>query len=230
LHIDSIERTYKELVDIRNKKLKLLKEIEEEKKIRINATDWNNKDNAKFTEDYNENEHIDKLRRAITELTLCNRAEERIETVLKKDISTASIFSKFVSEETDENKKILDKINEVKNSSIFHLDEILDNFFNYETLTKLYKFESMMGISQLAFSMVLQSSLILWCAITLIINIYGEYLLERFKLENRYPKIAWIIKWRQKISKYYILSNFLLIILICLTNIIFGISILSITL
>jgi hypothetical protein len=83
------------------------------------------------------------------------------------------------------------------------------------------------GISKLACSMILSSSIILWCIFGIILNFYGNYLLDRFNLEERYPKIALFINYRRKVSKYYIMSNFLLIISMCLINVIFGISILS---
>jgi hypothetical protein len=74
----------------------------------------------------------------------------------EEDMATAVKFINFVSEEKDE-QKLLETINtDVKNSSIFNLDEF------FKTLEKVYnKFDTMDGISQLAFSLVIQSSLIL---------------------------------------------------------------------
>jgi len=59
------------------------------------------------------------------------------------------------------------------------------------------------------------------------VNLYGSYILDRFNLENRFPKIAIIIKYRQKASKYYVVFNILYITSICLINIIFGLTALS---
>jgi hypothetical protein len=59
------------------------------------------------------------------------------------------------------------------------------------------------------------------------LNLYGNYLLERFNLEERYPKIATFINYRRKLSKYYIISNFLVVMSVCLINVILGLSILS---
>lgn len=104
----------------------------------------------------------------------------------------------------------------VKKSSMFNLDELLNSF------------ESLSGISKLVCTMIFSSSIILWCLFGIILNLYGNYLLDRFKLEEKYPKIALFINYRRKLSKYYIISNFLLIISMCLINVILGISILSI--
>ena len=139
-------------------------------------------------------------------LPILSHFQERV-VLLENDLATAVNLVNLVSEKDE--PILLEAIN-VKNSSIFHLDEF------YKTLAKLYnKFDTMDGICQLAFSMVIQSTVILSCVYTLIVNLYGGYLLDRFQLESRYPKIAWIIKYRKKISKYYIISNLFLITLVC---------------
>ena len=135
---------------------------------------------------------------------------------LEKNIAKGVNFANEISKENDENK-ILEKINEnVKKSTMFNLDELLTNF------------ESLSGIYKLAYTMIFSSSIILWCVFGIILNIYGNYILDRFKLEDKYPKIALFINYRRKLSKYYIMSNFLLIISMCLINVILGISIFSI--
>jgi hypothetical protein len=120
-----------------------------------------------------------------------------------------------LSKDKDESK-ILDEINEnVIKSSIFDLDELLTWF------------ETLNGISKLACTMIFTSSFILWSLFGIMLNLYGNYLLDRFNLEERYPKIAIFIKYRRKLSKYYIMSNFLLILGMCLMNMILGLMILS---
>ena len=116
-----------------------------------------------------------------------------------------------------EDEKIKELINDsIKKSSLFdYLDELFSNF------------DSLNGVSKLAFTMVFSSSIILWSLFGLFLNLYGNYLLERFKLEDRYPKIAIFIKYRKTLSKYYIISNFFAITSLCLINIILGLSILS---
>jgi hypothetical protein len=138
-----------------------------------------NKDNAKFKEG-NEVDFRDKIRAKETQIFTLNRQEERASTDLKNSMEAGVKFAKFVEEETDETK-LLETINNVKNSSIINSDE-------FKTLYN--KFDTMDGISQLAFAMIIQSSVILSCVFTLIFNIYGGYILDRFQLETRYPKIA----------------------------------------
>lgn len=142
--------------------------------------------------------------------------EARAEVELKQDIEKGVRFSMEITKEENESK-IIEKINEdiVKKASIFGLDELF------------YSFESLSGISKLLFTVILSSSIILGCIFGIILNIYGNYLLERFNLEEKFPKIALIINYRRKLSKYYLISNFLIIIIMCLINLILSISILS---
>jgi hypothetical protein len=104
---------------------------------------------------------------------------------------------------------------EIKKSMIINLDELLDKFENFD------------GITKLAFTMVLNSSVMLSIIFTLISNIYGNYLIEKFNLEKKYPKIAFLINYRKKVSKYVIYTNFILMIFLCLINLSLGLSILS---
>jgi len=115
--------------------------------------------------------------------------------------------------------KIIENFNEenfnIKKLSIFGLDELLNSF------------ESLSGISKLLFIVTLSNTIILGCIFSIIFNLYGNYLLDRFQLEAKYPKIALFINYRRKVSKYYLISKILIIILICLINLILSISILS---
>jgi hypothetical protein len=78
------------------------------------------------------------------------------------------------------------------------------------------------------FTLILTNYLILWCIFSILLNWYGDYLLERFKLEDKYPRIALFIKYRRRLSRYYIVSNFIIIILTNLMTIIYAIAVLLI--
>jgi hypothetical protein len=95
---------------------------------------------------------------------------------------------------------------DVKKSSIFDFEELWNRFETFDGLTKV------------VCVMMFSSYCILSCIFGITINLYGNYLLDRFKLEEKYPQIAIFIKYRRKVSKYYILSNIISIILICLAN------------
>lgn len=105
-----------------------------------------------------------------------------------KNCST-KYYNKFSVEITKEENesKIIEKINEmdVKKASIFGLDELLN------------RFESLSGISKLVFTVTLSNTIILGCIFGIILNIYGNFLLERFQLEEKDPKLALFINYRR---------------------------------
>lgn len=202
LHWNTLERGISDLEKIRFEKSNLMKEIE--------ATKEN--ENLLSIAAIDINEEI--LRKLETTTNNLERSEEGVLSELKKSIEAGTKFTNSISKENND-IEILKMINDVKKSSVFDLDEILT------------RFESLDGISKLAFVITFSSSIILWCLLGIMLNIYGGYLLNRFNLEERYPKLATIIKYRQKLSRYYILSNFLIIISVCLVNITLGLSIFS---
>lgn len=70
---------------------------------------------------------------------------------------------------------------------------------------------------------------ILLCLFSLIGVFYGEQLINYFNLEQRYPKLAGIIKLRRKFQQYYFLWNSLIIIVLLLVVISLNVYILIFT-
>jgi len=92
----------------------------------------------------------------------------------------------------DKFKSILD----VDKSSVF-------GFYNIEEFLKTLTPEEM-----LAFSGLLLNQLILGHVISIILILYGDYLIKRFNLENRLPKLAKFIQLRRKLQSYYLKLSF----------------------
>lgn len=207
LNMFSIQESFTRIGTIRKEKSDLFKAIEDL------HVDWNQ------TNDSSVLEKLEKKRKYESRIQSLNLEEDRAHSVLSKDITNGSKFLAEISKETDESKalKLINGDDDVKKSSIFDLD--LEKLWN--------KFESLSGITKLALSMIISFSLVLWCVFGLILNLYSNYLLDRFNLDQTYPKIAYFIRLRRKLGKYYLISNIIIIILTSLTNIYFGIAILS---
>jgi hypothetical protein len=143
---------------------------------------------------------------------------------IMKDVQSGVKFSNAVCNADNEDKIIAlltegvtEGDDDIKKSIIFS--------FNVEKLWNI--FETLDAVSKLVCVMMFSSYFISSCVLGLVINIYGNYLLDRFQLEEKYPKVAIFIKYRKTVSKYYILLNLLTILMICSVNFILGISILS---
>lgn len=215
LHLNSIQRTVEKVTKNKEEQTELHKAIKEQK------VQWENDKDSKLLQGIEVLEV--KLEALIVE---GNRAESE----LIQDVARGVKYSEEISKETDE-AKILAILNEdIKKSSILDLEELWTKWKNLDLEELWITFASFNGITKLACSMIFSSYFILWCTLSVVINLYGEYLLNRFKLEEKHPRLALFILYRKKVSKYYILSNIIYIILTCLMNIIFGLSILTIVL
>jgi len=74
--------------------------------------------------------------------------------------------------------------------------------------------------------LILGKSIILSALVSIIFIFYGNILIEKYDLINRYPKLATIIQLRQKFQKYYFKYYCFLILFVITTEVAFGIAIL----
>jgi len=110
------------------------------------------------------------------------------------------------------------QVGDIKESSIGPL--------NFEISTVLGWFEGLNGIKKIAVSLILSKSVVLSALISIIFIFYGNILIEKYDLENKYPKLAKFIQLRQKFQKYYFKYYCFLIFTVIITEIAFGIAIL----
>ena len=78
-------------------------------------------------------------------------------------------------------------------NSIF--EDLLNIYENYDAFGKFC-------IGILIFNYLIASSLI-----SIVFIFFGEFLIKRFDLENKYPKLAKIIALRRKFQRYYLILN-----------------------
>lgn len=120
--------------------------------------------------------------RKITELAKIDKEILDQEEDLKQNFANLNSIAKEI--EMDKN---------IKNSGIslsdFNLQEFLSSLSQEELL---------------AFSGLLLNGLILNYTINIIIVLYGDFLIKRFDLENKFPKLAKFIILRKKIQSYYL--------------------------
>lgn len=135
----------------------------------------------------------------------------------RKALENEGLFSEEVIKTTDlnnnskVNKDIIDNGDDIIRSSFFN--DILERFDSLELVQKI------------ACCFFISGNLILSSVITIIFSLYGEYLLNRFKLEEKYPKLAHIINLRRKLQSYYLKLNLFWLVLVGTSHILFAISI-----
>lgn len=87
-----------------------------------------------------------------------------------------------------------------------------DNFIS-KLITEFKDYLSTLSIEQLCILIdFLLITLVFSCLITILFAFYGNFLIDKFSLEEKYPKLSVIIKLRRKFQHYYIITNSLIII------------------
>ena len=78
----------------------------------------------------------------------------------------------------------------------------------------------------LAFAGILLNSLVLSHTISIILTLYGDYLIHKFNLEDRYPRLANLIHLRRTLQAYYLKISLIWIFLAVIPQLIVYIMIL----
>lgn len=91
------------------------------------------------------------------------------------------------------------------NENDFSLSSLLEGFSDYlSTLS----YEQLLAISHLIFN-----SVIISCFTSIGMALFGNFLIDYFQIESRYPRLLKIIKLRRTFQKYYVIINVIYIII-----------------
>jgi hypothetical protein len=111
-------------------------------------------------------------------------------------------------------------------SSSSKLDADINESFMFSTITSslIENYENMDSMSKIALGLLLLNYALISSLISIIFIFYGDYLIKKYKIEVNYPKLAKIISLRRKFQKYYLIVDFLIIISVILSEIVFCIA------
>jgi hypothetical protein len=136
---------------------------------------------------------------------------------LENKVQNISNINEFINSYHQEMGKFITKCN----NRISDLEEFLrdnnlnlfeDNFIS-KLITEFKDYLSTLSIEQLCILIdFLLITLVFSCLITILVAFYGNFLIDKFSLEEKYPKLSVIIKLRRKFQHYYIITNSLIII------------------
>jgi hypothetical protein len=141
--------------------------------------------------------------------------ETMIDSFLKDQPQYEEILKGF-SQEKDSvaQSAISNQLNDDEINKSFILAPLVQKFENFDTMSKL------------AVSLLLSNSLLFSALSSIFFVLYGDYLINRFQLEVKFPKLAKIIKLRRKFQRYYLIFDSLIIIGVILMHVIFSLAIL----
>nr|YP_010697780.1 hypothetical protein P1R16_mgp16 [Porodaedalea niemelaei]WCF76676.1 hypothetical protein [Porodaedalea niemelaei] len=98
---------------------------------------------------------------------------------------------------------------------IFDLDSVLEYYNSFH------------AVSRIALTLLLFNYVIISCLISIIFIFYGDYLIQRFDLENKYSTIYKIKSLRVKYQRYYLIMNMSLIFIVLLLETLFCIIVIN---
>jgi hypothetical protein len=116
-------------------------------------------------------------------------------------------FEKAFSKADKKVSEILDLLDKTKNkfmedNNIFN---VINDFKEYLASLSLMEICLILNISSCVF--------ILTCIISILFAISGNYLIDKFSLEQKLPKLSKVIQLRVKFQRYYVFINSVFIIL-----------------
>lgn len=122
----------------------------------------------------------------------------------------------------------LNKLNETKNSSVKELQDIINNsdISSYlNDLLDLYRtFTNQLDLDQLvALFNIIGYATLLSTLFSLTTILIGDYLIDKLKLEIKYPKLARFIRLKQTLNKGYLIfhltMSYIIVVVFIITNI-----------
>jgi hypothetical protein len=119
-------------------------------------------------------------------------------------------------------KEVCDNIDKKYNNSDNSINK-LSNDDNYiiKLINEFKDYLSNLSITEICLVINISSCLfILTCLVTILLAVYGNFIINKFSLEEKYPKIAKLVKLRVKLQHTYILVNTLLILVVLILMII----------
>lgn len=133
-------------------------------------------------------------------LSLYERYKKEINEVFSKANNKANEISDILSNTSAERDKFMD------NNPIFY---IIKDFKEYLASLSIMEICLVVNIFSCVF--------IITCIISILFAVFGNYLIDRFALEQKFPKLSRIIQLRVKLQRYYVIINSVLIILALLS-------------
>lgn len=150
-----------------------------------------------------------------------NLKEKQKETLEAKNRLLNAVNNDSTNSSLDYYKKELEESVERSDKLINELSSFLDknktNFLeNLEVVIKNYiDFLSNLNTEQLCNVMTItSSSLILICIFHILIIYFGNFLIDYFRLESKYPRIAKFIRLRKMFQDFNILVNIIVIVIV----------------
>nr|YP_009327843.1 hypothetical protein [Epichloe festucae]APB96802.1 hypothetical protein [Epichloe festucae]APB96862.1 hypothetical protein [Epichloe hybrida] len=111
-------------------------------------------------------------------------------------------------------QEITDKVNKKYSQFESSINKLADDNYVIKLINEFNNYLSNLTITEICLVINISSSIfVLTCLVTILFSVYGNKLIDKLNLEQKYPKLASFIKLRVKLQHTYVFINTLLIII-----------------
>nr|BAM29337.1 hypothetical protein [Lentinula edodes] len=142
-----------------------------------------------------------------------NRFFEKAQGLSENSEESKTLFNDY----NDKFKAAFDKVSYHAEELEKSVNKIITKFMDDNSIIqKINEFKDYLAtLSSTEICLVMNISIsvfILTCLVSIIFAVYGNFLVEKFSLETKYPKLSKIINLRVKLQHLYIITNTLFIV------------------
>ena len=138
-----------------------------------------------------------------------NKAKDVVENSDK----SKELFEQY-TEQFSNAFKLAENKSEVLEKSIKNIKNFMEDTPIVNTIEKFKEYLSTLSTIDLCLLMnIFISVFIFTCLVSILLAFYGNYLIEKLSLEEKYPKLSSIIRLRVKLQHYYVIINTIFIVI-----------------
>ena len=158
-----------------------------------------------------------------------SQLKNKLDTDIKEFNTGFAVEKTDTTEEVSSNSTSVSDGNSVNTPPVIRspLENLEKNLIDIITDIRDNWYSNLNKLQQLCFSLLVLNGVIFACVVNICLSLFGEYLINRFSLETRYPKLSKLIQLRKTFQNFYLKINLLLIIIIVLSEILFSIAVIS---
>jgi hypothetical protein len=128
--------------------------------------------------------------------------------------ASVGLYEKYKTEINEAFTKADNKANEIADVLSKTKDKFMDNNPIFDIINDFKEYLFSLSVMEICLVINITSCVfILTCIISILSAVFGNYLIDRFSLEQKFPKLSRIIQLRVKLQRYYVIINSVLIIL-----------------
>jgi Skp family chaperone for outer membrane proteins len=133
---------------------------------------------------------------------------------LSKNSEKELLFKDYNEQFKEAFTKVSDKVEDLVKSVNNMTKNFTDDNSILQIINEFKDYLASLSSTDICLVINISSSIFIFtCLVSIIFAVYGNFLIDRFSLEDKYPKLAFFMRLRVKLQHTYIISNTLFIVI-----------------